>query len=176
MIDGALELLESLSELDVVTDIIPGVIEPARARENDAVYQYETKTGCKLILKGGGAVQEVFVVTEFPELVREWAALAGAGRGETGGSRDAAAPRRPARPRPEPGPVVEETELSRRPPELRGIRPDVKMVTINRKMRDAYVASLAGADDGWAVEEIVPPEQAEALRRRGTETETETGE
>jgi hypothetical protein len=171
MIDGALELLESLSELDVVTDIIPGVIEPARAREKDAVYQYETKTGCKLILKGGGAVQEVFVVTEFPELVREWAALAGAGRGETGGGsgETAAAPRRPARPRPETGAVIEETELSRRPPELRGIRQDVKMVTINRKMRDAYVASLAGADDGWAVEEIVPPEQAEALRRRGTE-------
>ncbi|MDR1604139.1 MAG: DUF2103 domain-containing protein [Gracilibacteraceae bacterium] len=166
LIDGALELLESLSDLDVVTDIIPGVISVTRAREKSAAYQYETETGCKLLLKGGGAVQEVFVVTEYPELVREWAALVDASRSD---SPQPPARRLSGRPQPAQGALIEEKDLTERSPELRGIRENVKMVTINQKMRDAYVASLAGADSVATVGEMVPPAQAAELRRRGAE-------
>ncbi|MDR1961937.1 MAG: hypothetical protein LBQ16_06610, partial [Gracilibacteraceae bacterium] len=77
--------------------------------------------------------------------------------------------RSPGRPR---GALLEdEKDLTERPVEFRGIQANVKLVTINQKMRDAYVASLAGADGGVTIEEMVEPEQAKELRRLGPETE-----
>lgn len=74
IIQNALDWLESLSRLAEVTDIIPGVIDVNRSSERGIVYKYETQTGCKLLLKSNGSIQEAFVVTKYPERVREWVA------------------------------------------------------------------------------------------------------
>ena len=72
IIQNALEWLESLSNLAEVTDIIPGVIDVNRSSERGVVYKYETHTGCKLLLKSNGSIQEAFVVTKYPERVQDW--------------------------------------------------------------------------------------------------------
>ena len=59
IIDGALDWLEELSKLKHVKDIIPGVIDVTNSRERGITYQYETTTGCKLLLKNGGSVQRL---------------------------------------------------------------------------------------------------------------------
>ncbi|MHB1404097.1 MAG: DUF2103 domain-containing protein [Desulfitobacteriaceae bacterium] len=72
IIEDALLWLEELGRQPEVTDIIPGVIEVSRSPERGMVYKYETHTGCKLLLKSNGSVQETFVVTKNPAAVREW--------------------------------------------------------------------------------------------------------
>ncbi|MDO0821508.1 DUF2103 domain-containing protein [Desulfosporosinus nitroreducens] len=72
IIQNALLWLESISRLAEVTDIIPGVIDVNRSSERGIVYKYETQTGCKLLLKSNGSIQEAFVVTKHPERVQEW--------------------------------------------------------------------------------------------------------
>lgn len=73
IIDGALDWLEDLSKHREISDIIPGVINITNSRERGATYQYETPTGCKILLKNGGSIQEAFVVTEKPQVVKDWA-------------------------------------------------------------------------------------------------------
>lgn len=72
IIENALEWLEDLSQLAEVTDIIPGVIDVNHSSGRGIVYKYETQTGCKLLLKSNGSIQEAFVVTPKPALVEEW--------------------------------------------------------------------------------------------------------
>lgn len=72
IIQDALEWLEELGKNPEVSDIIPGVIEISRSPERGLVYKYETATGCKLLLKSNGTIQEAFVVTKNPEWVRTW--------------------------------------------------------------------------------------------------------
>jgi len=72
IIQNALLWLENLGRLSEVTDIIPGVIEVSHSSERGIVYKYETQTGCKLLLKSNGSIQEVFVVTKEPACVQEW--------------------------------------------------------------------------------------------------------
>ncbi|SDG86834.1 DUF2103 domain-containing protein [Desulfosporosinus hippei] len=72
IIQNALEWLENLSLLVEVTDIIPGVIDVNRSSERGIVYKYETQTGCKLLLKSSGSIQEAFVVTKYPQRIKEW--------------------------------------------------------------------------------------------------------
>ncbi|NLP43806.1 MAG: hypothetical protein GX351_04175 [Peptococcaceae bacterium] len=72
IIDGALDWLEELSKLKQVKDIIPGVIDVTNSKERGITYQYETTTGCKLLLKNGGSIQEAFIVTEDPQAVQLW--------------------------------------------------------------------------------------------------------
>lgn len=72
IIQDALLWLENLSRLSEVTDIIPGVIDVSHSSERRIVFKYETQTGCKLLLKSNGSVQEVFVVTKNPTSVQEW--------------------------------------------------------------------------------------------------------
>ncbi|MDR3540059.1 MAG: DUF2103 domain-containing protein [Desulfosporosinus sp.] len=69
---NALLWLESLGRLADVTDIIPGVIDVSHSSERGIVYKYETQTGCKLLLKSNGSIQEVFIVTPKPACVQEW--------------------------------------------------------------------------------------------------------
>lgn len=69
---SALLWLENLGRLSEVTDIIPGVIDVSHSSERGIVYKYETQTGCKLLLKSNGSIQEVFVVTKDPTRVQEW--------------------------------------------------------------------------------------------------------
>jgi len=72
IIEDALQWLEELSRNPEVSDIIPGVIETAHSPERGMVYKYETQTGCKLLIKSNGSVQEAFVVTKNPAWVRAW--------------------------------------------------------------------------------------------------------
>jgi hypothetical protein len=72
LIQNALLWLENLGTLTQVTDIIPGVIDVTHSSERGIVYKYETQTGCKLLLKSNGSIQEVFVVTKDPACVLEW--------------------------------------------------------------------------------------------------------
>ena len=72
IIQNALLWLENLGRLSEVTDIIPGVIDVSHSSERGMVFKYETQTGCKLLLKSNGSVQEVFVVTKDPTCVQEW--------------------------------------------------------------------------------------------------------
>lgn len=74
IIQGGLDWLEDLSKKREVIDIIPGVIDITHSKERGIAYQYETPTGCKLLMKKGGAIQEVFVVTQKPEVVQAWVA------------------------------------------------------------------------------------------------------
>lgn len=72
IIQNALLWLENLSRLSEVIDIIPGVIDVTHSSERGIVFKYETQTGCKLLLKSNGSIQEVFVVTKDPTRVQEW--------------------------------------------------------------------------------------------------------
>lgn len=72
IIENGLSWLEDLGSNPDVTDIIPGVIEISRSPERGIIYKYETTTGCKLLLKSNGSIQEVFVVTKEPQSVRKW--------------------------------------------------------------------------------------------------------
>jgi hypothetical protein len=72
ILEKALEWLEELSKIPEVTDIIPGVIDVAHSPERGIVYKYETATGCKILLKSGGSIQEAFIVTKKPEIVKKW--------------------------------------------------------------------------------------------------------
>ena len=74
IVKDALLWLEELSKHPAVTDIIPGVIEVSRSPERGVVYKYQTATGCKLLLKSNGTIQEAFVVTKDPAAVRDWVA------------------------------------------------------------------------------------------------------
>lgn len=72
IIQNALLWLENLGRLAEVVDIIPGVIDVTHSSERGIVYKYETQTGCKLLLKSNGSIQEVFVVTKNPTCVQAW--------------------------------------------------------------------------------------------------------
>ncbi|MCL1852646.1 MAG: DUF2103 domain-containing protein [Peptococcaceae bacterium] len=72
IIEGSVGWLESLAACPEISDIIPGVISRRRPSGQGITFQYETKTGCKLLVKSGGSIQEVFVVTQEPQAVRDW--------------------------------------------------------------------------------------------------------
>ena len=74
MIKGLREFLEeNISTLEFVDGIIPGEIKVGSATGENLIvkYQYSTVSGAKLIAKSGSSIQEVFVVTRFPEKLRE---------------------------------------------------------------------------------------------------------
>jgi hypothetical protein len=74
MIKGLREFLEAnISSLEFVDGIIPGEIKVGSATgENLRVrYKYSTVSGAKLIARSGSSIQEVFVVTRFPERLKE---------------------------------------------------------------------------------------------------------
>jgi hypothetical protein len=74
MIKGLKDFLEGkISSLDFVEGIIPGEIKVGSATGENLVvkYKYSTVTGAKLIARSGSSIQEVFVITRFPERLRE---------------------------------------------------------------------------------------------------------
>ncbi|HLE24810.1 MAG TPA: DUF2103 domain-containing protein [Thermodesulfobacteriota bacterium] len=74
MIKGLREFLEeNVSTLDFVDGIIPGEIKVGSATGENLIvkYKYSTVSGAKLIARSGSSIQEVFVVTRFPEKLRE---------------------------------------------------------------------------------------------------------
>lgn len=63
IIDGGFKVLSKLAEDDTIVSVIPGPIKPSRTfTKLELTFQYKTDTGEKYLLKGHGAVQEVFVV------------------------------------------------------------------------------------------------------------------
>ena len=74
MIKGLREFLErELEPIEYISAIFPGEIKKTRntADSFKVKFQYQTKTGAKLLVYGPGAVQEVFVVTNQPEKLKE---------------------------------------------------------------------------------------------------------
>jgi hypothetical protein len=63
IVDGGLKALDKLVKDEKITSIIPGPIKKSRTFSRMTLFfQYKTKTGDKYLLKGNGAVQEVFVI------------------------------------------------------------------------------------------------------------------
>lgn len=75
MIGGLRAYLEQrLEPMPEIHSIIPGRISRTRGGSSELRirYQYATETGAKLIAKGPGVVQEVFIVTSDADGLREW--------------------------------------------------------------------------------------------------------
>lgn len=72
IIKGLREFLEKVSEQDFVEGIIPGEIKVGNATGENLIvkYKYSTISGAKLIAKSGSSIQEVFVITRFPEKLK----------------------------------------------------------------------------------------------------------
>ncbi|OGB60272.1 hypothetical protein A2Y26_02870 [candidate division CPR2 bacterium GWD2_39_7] len=63
IIDGGLRVLQEFAKAEDIVSVIPGPIKPSRSfTKTELTFQYKTETGEKYLLKGHGAVQEVFVV------------------------------------------------------------------------------------------------------------------
>ncbi|NLI91806.1 MAG: hypothetical protein GX434_06235 [Peptococcaceae bacterium] len=182
IINGGLDWLEELSKKREVTDIIPGVIDITNSRERGIFYQYETPTGCKLFMKNGGAIQEVFVVTQKPEVVQAWIAkimeelslLEAALVTENMDLSKSAEQELPKKVKPKTSkpnnPLrsaenSKETLLSKRDGLLSGIKEEYQLVEINQGLRDSYVDSLASmADlDNPTIEDALEPSVKDAL-------------
>lgn len=74
MIKGLRKFLErEISSLDSVSGIIPGEIKVGNStgQNLEIRYQYDTRSGAKLIATSGSSVQEVFVITSSPEELKE---------------------------------------------------------------------------------------------------------
>ena len=74
IIKGLKKFLElNVSSLDSVEGVIPGRIKVGKTPgENLMVtYQYSTVSGAKLIARSGTSVQEVFVITNDPDKLKE---------------------------------------------------------------------------------------------------------
>ena len=74
IIKGLKKFLEhNVSSLDSVEGIIPGRIKVGKTPGENLIvtYQYSTVSGAKLIGRSGTSVQEVFVITNDPEKLKE---------------------------------------------------------------------------------------------------------
>ncbi|OIP25061.1 hypothetical protein AUK11_01295 [bacterium CG2_30_37_16] len=65
LIDGAIKALSPLINDEEVTSILPGLITKSRTfTKTELTFQYNTETGEKWLIKGHGAVQEIFVIRQ----------------------------------------------------------------------------------------------------------------
>ncbi len=74
MVEGLRKFLERhIEPLPFVDAIFPGVIKRKKGATAGlkVKFQYPTKTGAKLLALSRGCVQEVFVVTQKPEKLKE---------------------------------------------------------------------------------------------------------
>lgn len=74
MIKGLNKFLEeNISNLEFVDGILPGEIKVSNATGERLIvkYKYSTISGAKLIAKSGTSIQEVFVVTRFPDKLKD---------------------------------------------------------------------------------------------------------
>ncbi len=75
IIEDGEKVLERLVKENLVKAIIPGRIKttpkgrPGKVR---ITYQYDTQSGAKLLLKKGSTVQEVFVITNKRDQLKEY--------------------------------------------------------------------------------------------------------
>lgn len=83
MVAGLRGLLEEIQDWPEIQSIIPGAIHRrAGAGGLRLMVQRETSTGLRCLAKSGGAVQEVFITSERPDLLK--ARLIGRGGGTEG--------------------------------------------------------------------------------------------
>ncbi len=74
MIKGLGRFLEDkISTLNFVDGILPGEIKVGNSTGEQLIvkFKYNTLSGAKLIARSGSSIQEVFVVTRFPEKLQE---------------------------------------------------------------------------------------------------------
>lgn len=74
MIKGLQKFLEDhISTKEYVDGIIPGEIKVGSATGENLIvrYQYSTVSGAKLIARSGSSVQEIFVITNSTENLKE---------------------------------------------------------------------------------------------------------
>ncbi|ACN99645.1 DUF2103 domain-containing protein [Sulfurihydrogenibium azorense] len=67
--------LQTLVEEGLIKSAIPGRIytsPKAQSGKKIITYQYDTETGAKLLMKKGSTVQEVFVITERRQELKEY--------------------------------------------------------------------------------------------------------
>ena len=65
-------LVHNISSIESVQGIIPGRIKVGKTPGENLIvtYQYSTVSGAKLIARSGTSVQEVFVITNDPERLK----------------------------------------------------------------------------------------------------------
>ena len=75
IIEDGEEVLQDLIKKGLVKSVIPGRIKTTPKGQPGNIrltFQYETKSGAKLLLKKGSTVQEVFVVSSDIERLKEY--------------------------------------------------------------------------------------------------------
>jgi hypothetical protein len=74
IIEDILPLLEDIALSKLVKSIIPGRINRRKGSGTPAYIQlkYNTRSGIKLIAKNSSSLQEVFVVTDYPDRTMEY--------------------------------------------------------------------------------------------------------
>ncbi|WP_457622269.1 DUF2103 domain-containing protein [Persephonella sp.] len=75
IIEDGEELLNELIKNKLVRSVIPGRIKTTPKGKpgiTRLTYQYDTKSGAKLLLKKGSTVQEVFVITDDREALKKF--------------------------------------------------------------------------------------------------------
>ncbi|NLL53459.1 MAG: hypothetical protein GX248_12255 [Peptococcaceae bacterium] len=182
IINGALDWLEDLSRNREVTDIIPGVIDVTHSKERGIFFKYETSSGCKLLVKNGGSIQEVFVVTSNPQTVQQWVAKIMAEldlmqsaltkkppsdqENESKRINKAKQVRSASRKRQNNDSAQAGSQLVERT-FLGGIRENYQLVEINKALRDSFMDSLATmADiDKPKLEDVLDSTVLEALKQ-----------
>lgn len=63
--------LEQIANYPEVDGIIPGMIKPKKGGSVGITLSYYTDSGLKLIARSGGAAQEVFVISKYPDLIEQ---------------------------------------------------------------------------------------------------------
>ncbi len=61
--------LKQIATLDEVESILTGTISPSKSYQESLTFQYFTDNGLKLLAKTTTAVQEIFIVTQQPDLL-----------------------------------------------------------------------------------------------------------
>ena len=75
IIEDGEKVLENLVKNQLVKSVIPGRIKTTPKGQSGKVrltFQYETNSGAKLLLKKGSTVQEIFVITDKIEELKEY--------------------------------------------------------------------------------------------------------
>ncbi len=75
IIENGDKVLEELVKKQLVKSIIPARIKTTPKGQSGKVrlsFQYETNSGAKLLLKKGSTVQEIFVITDKIEELKEY--------------------------------------------------------------------------------------------------------
>ncbi|NLN17756.1 MAG: hypothetical protein GX162_00570 [Firmicutes bacterium] len=78
VIDGLSPILEAMAKCPDIAQINPGRISASRRSGNHGItVQYFTPSGLKLLARNSSGIQEIFVVTSEPEVVKQWLMEAG---------------------------------------------------------------------------------------------------